>query len=198
MATSDSEVAPSYMGYQEGDNHSSTSSSTNDSRSEPDNHALGTPLRLPYSDCIHGGRRPSRTSPIIPQPKALVVKLGKYSAWVNDLSEASTSLGRVPLKSMKNSLSPFVLDSGGSPTIRSMILDNAKPHDLRVSETVRMPSLYYFDTSIPFRLPEVEERLDSWSGDTIAMSFEAFHCVCPFPLPVILLELCSFYDISLT
>ena len=59
-----------------------------------------------------------------------------------------------------------------------------------------MSSLYYFDPRIPFRLPEDGEALDSWSSDTIALSFESFRYVNPFPLPNITLELCVFYEIS--
>lgn len=59
-----------------------------------------------------------------------------------------------------------------------------------------MPSYNYFDASVPFRLPELGEALDSWSDDTIALSFESFRYVNPFPLPNIALELCVFYEIS--
>lgn len=38
--------------------------------------------------------------------------------------------------------------------------------------------------------------MDSWSGDTIAMSFETFRYISPFLLPDIILELCSFYKIA--
>lgn len=53
---------------------------------------------------------------------------------------------------------------------RSNILDPVDEVLLRKLEVSRMPSVYYFDPSVPFRLPLEGEALDSYSGDSAIMT----------------------------
>lgn len=126
----------------------------------------------------------------------LKIYASRYQEWIKMGTLPSTSSGERPRLNPQLDDAPYACKSGGKSTSRSGILDKIEDVELRKLEISRMSSLYYFDPTIPFRLPEEGEALNSYSEDTIALSFETFRYVCSFPLPTIIWELCSFYDIS--
>ena len=128
--------------------------------------------------------------------KYLKIYDSRYQEWVDAGSSPSTSSGRKSVPNPQIVNAPYACETGGLATTRADILNDVKEPLLRFLEISKMPSLYYFDPRIPFRLPEDGEALDSWSSDTIALSFESFRYVNPFPLPTIALKLCVFYEIS--
>ena len=128
--------------------------------------------------------------------KYLKVYDSRYQEWVDAGSSPSTSSGRKYIPNPQIVNAPYACETGGLETSRANILNDVREPVLRFLEISKMPSIYYFDPRVPFRLPEIREALDSWSSDTIALSFESFRYVNPFPLPNIALELCVFYEIS--
>ena len=120
----------------------------------------------------------------------------RYQEWVDAGSSPSTSSGRKYIPNPQIVNAPYACETGGLETSRANILNDVREPVLRFLEISKMPSIYYFDPRVPFRLPEIREALDSWSSDTIALSFESFRYVNPFPLPNIALELCVFYELS--
>ena len=56
--------------------------------------------------------------------------------------------------------------------------------------------LFFFNPLVPFRIPNKDERLDSYSKNTIAFSIEAFRYASCFPVPLIIEHLCTHFDIS--
>ena len=120
----------------------------------------------------------------------------RYQEWVDAGSSPSTSSGRKYIPNPQIVNAPYACETGGLETSRANILNDVREPALRFLEISKMPSIYYFDPRVPFRLPEIREALDSWSSDTIALSFESFRYVNPFPLPNIALELCVFYELS--
>ena len=128
--------------------------------------------------------------------KYLKIYDSRYQEWVDAGSSPSTSSGRKSNPNPQIVNAPYACETGGLETTRVDILNDVKEPVLRFLEISKMPSIYYFDPRVPFRLPEDGEALDSWSSDTIALSFESFRYVNPFPLPNIALELCVFYEIS--
>ena len=49
---------------------------------------------------------------------------------------------------------------------------------------------------VPFRIPNKDERLDSHSKSTIALSIEAFRYSSCFPVPLLIEQLCTHFDLS--
>ena len=82
------------------------------------------------------------------------------------------------------------------PTVSSGFMGERGVPCQRVHEIDALPNLYYFDSSVPYRLPNLDERLDSYSDDQIAISIEAFRHLNIFPLPRVIVQLCTFFDIS--
>ena len=195
---SDSEKTASDQVYISENSHSSASSTSRN----PDNiidleeTEVSGSSRLdiiPFTDPSKG-KKPLRSKKSAASGKYLKVYDSQYQEWVDAGSSPSTSFGRKSNSQIINA--PYACKTGGLPTSRANILNDVKETHLRVLEISKMPSLYYFDPKVPFRLPEVGEALDSWSSDTISLSFESFRYVNPFPLPNIALELCVFYEIS--
>ena len=195
---SDSEKTASDQVYISENSHSSASSSSRN----PDNvidleeTEVSGSNRLdiiPFTDPSKG-KKPLRSKKSAASGKYLKVYDSQYQEWVDAGSSPSTSSGRKYNPQIKSA--PYACKTGGLPTSRANILNDVKETHLRVLEISKMPSLYYFDPRVPFRFPEVGEALDSWSSDTISLSFESFRYVNPFPLPNIALDLCVFYEIS--
>ena len=194
---SDSEKTTSEQVYISENSHSSASSSSRN----PDNVIdLETEISdsnrldiVPFVD-PSVGRKTLRSRKSSLSGKYLKIYDSRYQEWVDAGSSPSTSSGRKYNPQINNA--PYACKTGGLPTSRANILNDVKETHLRVLEISKMPSLYYFDPRVPFRLPEVGEALDSWSSDTISLSFESFRYVNPFPLPNIALDLCVFYEIS--
>lgn len=182
------------------DIQSNASSSFRDSENlidleETETSSKNSPNVVPYRKSSKNKRFDNTEKSSIPV-KNLKIYYSRYQEWVEAGTLPTTSSGRIPRPNPLLKNAPYACETGGTPTSRSNILNNVKEADLRFKEISSMPSINYFDASVPFRLPEEGEALDSWSGDTIALSFEIVRYVNPFPLPTIVFELCTFYEIS--
>lgn len=195
MSSSDSEKTRSDEVYISENSESSVSSSSRVSERLVDEDVevivVDKPVEKPSKKKSSKGKQPSVYS-----VKILKKWSSQYQEWVKageDEAPCSSSPSDMNPQ-FKNA--PYACKFGGKKTSRSNILNKIETHKLRLREIARMPSLYYFDASVPFRLPIRGEELDSWSEDTIALSFEQFRYISPFPLPELIQELCSFYTIA--
>lgn len=141
MSSSDSEKTHSDRGYFDEDVLSSASSSSSQSVEILDeeieviasDEPIGSPSR----------KRPSKgKKPFIPSVKILKKWSSDYQEWVKageeEAPSSSSSLSSVnPL--FKDV--PYACKFGGKKTSRSNVLDKVKPHNLRICEAARMPSL---------------------------------------------------------
>ena len=83
-------------------------------------------------------------------------------------------------------------------TKRSSLKTDLKSVKLKAIESKKLEekNLYFFNPLVPFRIPNKDERLDSFSKDTIALSVEAFRYASCFPVPLIIEQLCKHFDLS--
>ena len=83
-------------------------------------------------------------------------------------------------------------------TKRSSLRTDLKPVKLKAIESRKLEekNLYFFNPLVPFRIPNKDERLDSFSKNTIALSVEAFRYASCFRFPLIIEQLCKHFDLS--
>ena len=198
MSSSDSEKTASNPLHFSENAQSSSSSSPSNSNIIVDLETTETSRENPVDivDTSKKGKQIMRTRKPRMSRKYLKVYDSRYQEWVDAGSSPSTSSGRKYIPNPQIVNAPYACETGGLETSRANILNDVKEPVLRFLEISKMPSIYYFDPRVPFGLPEIREALDSWSSDTIALSFESFRYVNPFPLPNIALELCVFYELS--
>ena len=113
-------------------------------------------------------------------------------------------------KNISNQNVPIEGTSSRSPPLRSLV--RVIPEEV-VKETTKRPSLrtdlkpvklkkleeknlYFLNPLVPYRVPNKDERLDSYSKNTIALSVEAFRYASCFPVPLIIEQLCTHFDLS--
>lgn len=95
--------------------------------------------------------------PVNPSIKILKKWSSNYQEWVKAGEEEAPNSSSSSDINPKIKDAPYACRVGGRKTSRSDVFDKLKPHKLRVGEISRMPSLYYFDPSVPFRLPTSKE-----------------------------------------
>ena len=197
-SSSDSEKTTSNKFHANDNTQSISSSSPSDSNNIIDLETTETSRDNPVDvvDISEKGKEIKKFRKSRMSRKYLKVYDSRYQEWVDAGSSPSTSSGRKYIPNPQIVNAPYACETGGLETSRAYILNDVKEPVLRFLEISKMPSIYYFDPRVPFRLPEIREALDSWSSDTIALSFESFRYVNPFPLPNIALELCVFYELS--
>ena len=197
-SSSDSEKTTSNQFHTSDNAQSSSSSSPSNSNTIIDLELTETSRDNPVDivDISKKGKEIKKSRKPRMSRKYLKVYDSRYQEWIDAGSSPSTSSGRKYIPNLQIVNAPYACETGGLETSRANILNDVKEPVLRFLEISKMPSIYYFDPRVPFRLPEVREALDSWSSDTIALSFESFRYVNPFPLPNIALELCVFYELS--
>ena len=103
-----------------------------------------------------------------------------------------TSSGDLPFRSQVSIVPDSIVHA---KTERALLLKDLRPAKLKATETKKLPHLFCFNPLIPFRFPEKNERLDSYSVDTVALSIEAFRYASYFPVPQIIEQLCLHFDI---
>ena len=198
MSSSDSEKTTSNQFRTSENAQSSSSSSPSNSNTVIDLETIETSREnlVNIVDKSEKGKEIRKLRKSKNSKRYLKIYDSRYQEWVDAGSSPSTSSGRKYIPNPQIVNAPYACETGGLETSRANILNDVKEPVLRFLEISKMPSIYYFDPRVPFRLPEVREALDSWSSDTIALSFESFRYVNPFPLPNIALELCVFYELS--
>ena len=84
-----------------------------------------------------------------------------------------TSSRSPPLRSLVRVIPEGIINI---ETKRSSLVTDLKPVKLKAIESRKLEekSLYFFNPLVPFRVPKNDERLDSFSKNTIALSVEAF------------------------
>ena len=198
MSSSDSEKTTSNQFRTSENAQSSSSSSPSNSNTVIDLETIETSREnlVNIVDKSEKGKEIRKLRKSRNSKRYLKIYDSRYQEWVDAGSSPSTSSGRKYIPNPQIVNAPYACETGGLETSRANILNDVKEPVLRFLEISKMPSIYYFDPRVPFRLPEIREALDSWSSDTIALSFESFRYVNPFPLPNIALELCVFYELS--
>ena len=198
MSSSDSEKTTSNQFRTSENAQSSSSSSPSNSNTVIDLETIETSREnlVNIVDKSEKGKEIRKLRKSKNSKRYLKIYDSRYQEWVDAGSSPSTSSGRKYIPNPQIVNAPYACETGGLETSRANILNDVKEPVLRFLEISKMPSIYYFDPRVPLRLPEIREALDSWSSDTIALSFESFRYVNPFPLPNIALELCVFYEIS--
>ena len=106
-----------------------------------------------------------------------------------------TSSRSPPLRSLVRVIPEEVVST---VTKRSSLKTDLRPVKLKAIESRKLEEkkLFFFNPSVPFRIPNKDERLDSYSKNTIALSIEAFRYASCFPVPLIIEQLCSHFDLS--
>ena len=163
MSSSDSEKTTSNQFHASDNAQSSSSSSPSNSNTIIDLERTETSRNKKGKE-IEKSRKPWMSR------KYLKVYDSRYQEWVDAGSSPSTSSGRKYIPNPQIVNAPYACETGGLETSRANILNDVREPALRFLEISKMPSIYYFDPRVPFRLPEIREALDSWSSDTIALS----------------------------
>ena len=106
-----------------------------------------------------------------------------------------TSSRSPPLRSLVRVISEEVVKE---TTKRPSLRTDLKPVKLKTIELKKLEekNLYFLNPLVPYRVPNKDERLDSYSKNTIALSVEAFRYASCFPVPLIIEQLCTHFDLS--
>ena len=106
-----------------------------------------------------------------------------------------TSSKSPPLRSLVRVIPEEMVNT---ETKRSSLVTDLKPVKLKAIESKKLEdkSLYFFNPLVPFRVPKNDERLDSFSKHTIALSVEAFRYANCFPVHLIIEQICKYFDLS--